>query len=70
MISGGGPHCLVSALVSTIQVYSQMVLHTNAIGGKNSALPHSYAADEIDGAAICKHYSSLKQIVGIPMGRL
>ena len=31
-------------------------------------LPLSFATDENDGATVCKHYLSLQQIVGIPMG--
>ena len=38
------------------------------MGGENSSPPPpSYAFDENDGTAVCKHYSRLQQIVGIPM---
>ena len=38
------------------------------MGGENSAPLPSNATDENDGAAVCNHFSSLQQIVGIPMG--
>ena len=38
------------------------------MGGVNSAPLPSNATDETDGTAVCNHFLSLQQIVGIPMG--